>query len=320
MTHKAKPIMIVVGAILIAMFPLSRWIASAYLRNAPRVYFSAVTIEIRPDSSDRAHPVGSDDSSGRIGSQFRATQIQRIQTVEILTPVIERLDLVKKLSPPGMTMPLKWVTDVLSQSIVVREQRNTTLTEIGVYHTDKQLAADIANTIAITYRDKRIEDLRKIIQQTLAEMKGELKTKREEMDRLFLEGSRIRLEDNIVDSDPESANATLSFGAERSLGGRDSTGMNRYVEKKAAYLVAKQLLLNLQKQYDAARFVCYLSQPPVKIWQQAEPAQTPVLPDAVAILRLANAIGGSLGAIGVLLIVIGVRIPSRMASRAEAQE
>ena len=46
MSSKAKPILIIVGAILIILFPLSRWIASEYLRNAPRVYFSAA-----PDST-----------------------------------------------------------------------------------------------------------------------------------------------------------------------------------------------------------------------------------------------------------------------------
>ena len=147
-------------------------------------------------------------------------------------------------------MPFQWVTEVLSRSIIVQEQRNTTLIEIGVYHTDAQLAADIANTIATTYRDKRIEDMRKEMDLALTEMKDGLIAKRGEM---------------------------AGFGPPP-------------------------------------------SQIPVKIWQRAQPAQTPARPDVGHILRCANIIGGSLGAIGVLMILLGVFTPSRTFSRAEEQE
>jgi len=414
--HKAKPVLIFLGAILVALFPLSRWIASEYLRHLPRQYFSAVTVEIKPDVPDLADPAGSADSSGRSATDIFGTQFHVIKKSEILTPVIEKLDLVKKFSPPGVTMPIQWVTEVLSRSIFVREQRNTNLIEIGVYHTDRQLAADIANTVAITYRDKRIEAMRKEMDLSLAEMKDELKTKEDEMNKLFQEASRIRQEEKIVDPDPESANAILSITAEGALRGIETllvekralvdqlrkqlarieqlkpeelmealrmlglsdqavekmlpllqdakpeilsdtlqsilrsqrtklgieeatlksyeekvksprkplidekTRMNRYVEKKAAYLMTKQLLLSIRQRYDAARFDNTLSQVPVKIWQRAEPAQVPARPDAVHILWWVNVIGGSVAAIGVFLILIGARIPSRMFSRAEVQD
>ena len=36
--------------------------------------------------------------------------------------------------------------------------RQTDLIEIGIWSTDKQEAADIANSIAVVYQDRRIED------------------------------------------------------------------------------------------------------------------------------------------------------------------
>ena len=233
MTHKAKPILIVVGAILIAMFPLSRWIASEYLRNAPRVYFSAVTIEIKPDTFSKGDP----PDSGRIDPQFLATQFQVIKKSEILNPVIEKLDLVKKLSPPGMTMPMQWVTEVLSRSIVVQEQRNTTLIEIGVYHPDKRLAADIANTVVITYCDKRIEELRRNNDQILTEMRDEISAREEKMATLSSEASRILQEDNIVDPDPENSNTILSLTTE------PDEGVSKIfpVENRASVKIRNQL-------------------------------------------------------------------------------
>ena len=402
------------GLILLTFF-LVMVTAGVYVFFLPRQFYSQVTVEIKPDTFNRGTDIGSAMAAGRTDPQFLATQFQVIKKSEILNPVIEKLDLVKKLSPPGMTMPMQWVTESLSRSINVQEQRNTTLIEIGVYHTDKQLAADIANTVAITYRDKRIEELRKNMDQTLAEMKDELKTKREEMGQLFQDASRIRQEDNIVDPDPESSNAILSITTERRLGGietlavekralvdqlrnqlarieqlkaeelmealrilgisdqtvektipllqdakaeeakflsaglgenhprvkslraqrevyskilsdqlesikkslktklgieettlktyeeqmensrglqiKEKTITNRYVEKKSAYLMTKQLLLSIEQRYSAARFDNMISQIPVKIWQRALPGLYPEKPSVILYMILAAMLG-----------------------------
>ena len=403
------------GLILLTFF-LVMVTAGVYVFFLPRQFYSQVTVEIKPDIVNRSDPTSSAAAgSGRTDPQFLATQFQVIKKSEILNPVIEKLDLVKKLSPPGMTMPMQWVTESLSRSIFVSEQRNTTLIEIGVYHTDKQLAADIANTVAITYRDKRMEESHKNMTQTLDEMKDELKTKSDEMNKLFQEASQIRQEDNIVDPDPESSNALLTISAEGGLRGIEAlsieqralvdklrnqlsridqlkpeelmealrilnisdqtvektipllqdakaeeakflsaglgenhprvkslraqrevyakilndqlesikkslktklgieettlktyedqmearrkvqidekTRMNRYVEKKSAYLMTKQLLLSIRQRYDAARFDNMISQVPVKIWQRALPGLFPEKPSVILYMILAAILG-----------------------------
>jgi capsular exopolysaccharide synthesis family protein len=216
------------GLILLTFF-LVMVTASVYVYFLPRQYYSVVTVEIKPDTYNRGTAVNDVASAGRTDPQFLATQFQVIKKSEILNPVIEKLELVKKLSPPGTTMPMQWVTEVLSRSLVVQEQRNTTLVEIGVYNTDKDLAATIANSIATEYRDKRMEEMHKNMDQTLAEMKDELKTKRDEMTALFQDASRIRQEDNIVDNDPESAASIPTISAERDLVGIET----QVVEKRA---------------------------------------------------------------------------------------
>ena len=402
------------GLILLTFF-LVMVTAGVYVFFLQRLYYSQVTVEIKPDTFNRGTDVNSPNAAGRIDPQFLLTQFQVIKKSEILNPVIERLDLVKKLSPSGMTMPMQWVTEVLAQSMVVQEQRNTTLVEIGVYNSDKQLAADIANTIAITYRDNRMAESRKNMTTTLDEMKDELKTKEEEMKKLFEEASKIRQEDNIVDPDPESPNAMLSINAEggllrvetlafekralvdqlrnqlsrivqlkpeelvevlrvlnisnqtvektipllqdakaeeakflsaglgenhprvKSLRAQrvvyekflsdeyesilrsqktklgieeatlktyedqaasrikvqidEKTRMSRYVEKKSAYLMTKQLLLSIRQRYDAARFDNMISQIPVKIWQRALPGLYPEKPRVALYMILATLVG-----------------------------
>ena len=227
------------GLILLTFF-LVMVTAGVYVFFLPRQYYSQVTVEIKPDTFNRGSDVGSQNAAGRTDPQFLATQFQVIKKAEILNPVIEKLDLVKKLSPPGTTMPLQWVTETLSRNVIVQEQRNTTLVDIGVYHTDKQLAADIANTVAVTYRDKRIEELRKNMDQTLAEMKDELKTKEEELAKLFQDASKIRQEDGIVDPDPESSSAILSISAEGLRGNLEV----QVAEKRA---IVEQLRSQLQR-------------------------------------------------------------------------
>lgn len=166
-----------------------------------------------------------------------------LKKAEILNPVIEKLNLVKELSPPGQTMPLQWVTEILSRSMVVQEQRNTTLVDIGVYHTKPELAAVIANTIAVTYRDKRIEELRKNTDQTLKEMKDELKTKEDEMARLFQEASRIRQDESISDPDPDSSNAALSITAPTGI----ATGETQLAETRALVDRLRSQLMRVEK-------------------------------------------------------------------------
>ena len=115
------------GLILLTFF-LVMVTAGVYVFFLPRQYYSQVTVEIKPDTYNRGTEIGGAAmASGRTDPQFLATQFQVIKKAEILNPVIEKLDLVKKLSPPGMTMPMQWVTESLSRSVIVAEQRNTTL-------------------------------------------------------------------------------------------------------------------------------------------------------------------------------------------------
>ena len=205
------------GLILLTFF-LVMVSAEVYVYFLPRQFYSQVTIEIKPDVNQRITDIGSQNSNVRADPTFIATQIQVLKKAEILDPVIEKLDLVKKLSPAGMTMPLQWIRETLSRSMIVQEQRNTTLVDIGIYHPEpRQLAADIANQIAVTYRDKRIEESKNSMGQTLNEMRDELNVQRDKMAQLFQEASKIRQEDGITDIDPDSAASVPTISSERTV-------------------------------------------------------------------------------------------------------
>ena len=197
------------GLILLTFF-LVMVTAGVYVFFLPREYYSRVTIEIKPDNNKGLDPI-SMGGMNRADPTFISTQFNILKKTEILYPVIQKLDLASKLSPAGIHMSDSWVARVLERSMNVQEQRNTTLIEVGVFNTDPKLAADIANTIAIIYRDKRIDDLKKNVDQTLAEMRDELDKKRTDVKNLFAESAKIRTEQGIIDQDPENSNALVSL-------------------------------------------------------------------------------------------------------------
>src|SRR5438105_12125460 len=114
-------------------------------------------MEIKPDNT-RAVDAVNYGPMNRTDPQFVSTQFQILQKNEILYKVIDDLDLIHKLSPPGQTYPKPTVAITLVKDMQVQESRNTSLIEVGVYNTDRFLARDIAQDIARVYQDKRIKD------------------------------------------------------------------------------------------------------------------------------------------------------------------
>jgi succinoglycan biosynthesis transport protein ExoP len=209
-----------IGLILLTFF-LVIVTAGVYVVFLPKEFYSKVTLDIKPDNNRGVDPL-SFVGSGRADPQFISTQFQILRKSSVLEPVIEKLDLVKKLSPPGQQMPLSWVTRMLDRSMTVQEQRNTTLIEVGVYNVDRELAATIANTIATEYRDMRQAESSKNVETTLTEMRDELANKRREVAKYYEIAAKIRQEEEIIDPDPESSNVLIST-SERPLQMTEST-------------------------------------------------------------------------------------------------
>src|SRR5271154_849407 len=98
----------------------------------PKEFVSKVTMEVKQDYSGPVKTFGGGDLRNSYDPQFVATQFQILQRTEILYPVIERLDLVKEFSPPGMRLPLQQVYGRLRNEMKPQEVRNTGMIEIMV--------------------------------------------------------------------------------------------------------------------------------------------------------------------------------------------
>jgi serine/threonine protein kinase len=213
----------------------------------PRRYSSKVTMEVRPGKTH--------DSL--------ALEVQMIPRAEILYPVIEQLDLYKVFSQTGPPLSRSEIYTRLLRSLEIRPVRNTSLVEIGVYSASPQLAANVANTIAVVYRSERIErfhmsiaalqrkvdEQRKLFHQTRSEMLG------------------IKERDGIIDPDPERADVSPTAT-------NDSGDTGPYVAAKTRYLIRKKALEEAEVR--RATQPDRLDFDPAKIWEKAEPALYPV--------------------------------------------
>jgi capsular exopolysaccharide synthesis family protein len=203
------------GLILLAFF-LVMVTAGVTTYFLPREYFSKVTMEVKEDNSGPVQVLGSMGLQRSYNPQFVAKEFQVLQTTAILYPVIERLDLTKEFSLPGMPPLTPQQAFIrLKRAMSLQEIRNTSLIEIGVYHTNAQLAANIANTIAVVYQDKRASELTEGVRKGLAELREGVKQQQIEVEQLARTAAQIRAQESITDPDPESYSPQLGRDEQR---------------------------------------------------------------------------------------------------------
>ena len=105
---------------------------------------------------------------------------------------------------PGQKLPREQVYETLLAKMELREVRNTNLIEIGVWSTDKQEAANVANMIALVYTDKRKSDQSALLNNSLATLQDEVDKQRRAVEAAQTDASRVRMEEGIIDSNMES--------------------------------------------------------------------------------------------------------------------
>lgn len=169
----------------------------------PRQYQSNVIIEV--EQNEQKIRIFTEGFQGGMGMdpRFATTQFQIIQRKEMLYPVIEALDLVKRWSEDGIRSK-EQAYFRLRGMIDVREVRNTNLLQISVESTDPQEASDLANTIAQEYQRKRIDEQQKLLSRSLATLEDEVAKQRTKVQQANEEMSRIRTELGITDLNPDS--------------------------------------------------------------------------------------------------------------------
>jgi capsular exopolysaccharide synthesis family protein len=207
------------AGIIILTFLLTMITAGVTVYFMPREYFSHASIEVKPDDTtfrifgDGGYTQSSDP-------RLSPTQLKIITEKGILYPVIDALNLTTKWANGGPPLIKEQAYGRLSGMIVLTPVRSTDLIDIGVWDTDKQEAADIANSIAVVYQDQRTADQTKMIDTGLMRLKDEVNDQSREVTDLGAAAARIRAERGIVDPDPESmtsSGADLEMSSVRTI-------------------------------------------------------------------------------------------------------
>ena len=287
-------ISLVIAGLLI---PLLAYVTTYFIL---RKYTSQCTIEI-VSNEKLMHPYTSPD---KLDPHFVADQAQRIQSRAILLQVTDELTLVDKWSAIlHAKLTRDQACDQLADMIKVAQVRNTDVVIIAATSTDKQEAADIANTIAVLYQKTRKDDLESAINNDLEELQAEVDKSRDYVDITKAGLEKIRAHENVQDpspdEDPDSPQPHTML---------PKPLPEDYMDAKREYFKAKKSYLAAQQKLAADKMGMNIEVLPSKIWDRAAPATSPSSPDVPLIMKVASAIGGVFVLCGLGFIVAGVRL------------
>jgi capsular exopolysaccharide synthesis family protein len=159
----------------------------------PKQYSSMVQIQVNKDDPEVSIVNGGQSSMSFADPYFLATQFKIIESWRILTNVIVNLRLDEKLAQQnGAT---KWSIDDTFDQLVhrlsVEQTRMTSLIEISVRNQSPDLAAEIANAVADSYKQFRLEQWRgskgrgiKALEEKLAATTNELHVAESNLDAI----------------------------------------------------------------------------------------------------------------------------------------
>ena len=164
----------------------------------PRQYLSSVTLQVKEDNNNLR--IFGGDGGQRSDPRFATTQFQIIQRKEILYPVIDSMKLVEKWNLHSRDVAYSRLRHMLT----ISEVRNTDLLQISVLDEDRVEAADLANTIAVEYQKKRIDEQQGWVARSLVQLEDEVNKQRQKTEELRDEMTKIRQEAHINDLNPES--------------------------------------------------------------------------------------------------------------------
>jgi polysaccharide biosynthesis transport protein len=144
-------------AIILSVFFITTVVATVVTFLMRPAYSSTAQIEIQPDITSPDNPI----SYLPYDPYFMETERNTIQGDVVLKRVVSDLNLDvewgKKMNQDGSPLKTTDAIDYLRRFLSLDEDRNTKLLDITVMNEDKDLAANIANTIAEDYKDYRLE-------------------------------------------------------------------------------------------------------------------------------------------------------------------
>jgi capsular exopolysaccharide synthesis family protein len=150
-------------AIIITVFLITAIIATAVTFILPESYSSTCRIKVENDGNDSGGGLSATTSMMPYDPYFIQTTFEIMQSELVLSNVISTLDLNNAWGKKyfnGETLKTTETMEILKGRMSLAPVRNTKLISITVYSDDAKEAATLANTIAESYRNYRLETRR----------------------------------------------------------------------------------------------------------------------------------------------------------------
>jgi len=191
---------------------------------SPKMYSAATTMEIR--RSDYFMQIFGGRQQSRSDPRFLMTQFEIMQRKEMLSPVVEKLNLVERWRHEGVTTADQAYRR-LRGMISLREVRNTDLVEVVATGRNAQEAADISNAVSARYIENRIEEVGTWVNKSLSSLEQEAAAQRLEVAKLRAVAAEIREKYGIVDLLSDNVEAAQQVGQQVYVGVEQKVGNER---------------------------------------------------------------------------------------------
>ncbi len=222
--------------IILLVFCLVFVSAVAITHLMPKKYLGKVSVEIVQNDDDvRVFRNSSHPDFAALN--FVNTQFEIISSPETLYRVVDELDLVKRWK----TATRHEALSSLGGKIETSSRRGTNLIDISVFADTPEEAAELANSVAKNYAEKRMDDEKGRISKGLEVLQNQVAKQQEKVASAQTEMLRLMREGNIVDM----AQSTQGFS-------NDAVSMTPSVLANSENLIfeLKQKTSNLSTQLD----------------------------------------------------------------------
>jgi uncharacterized protein involved in exopolysaccharide biosynthesis len=251
----------------------------------PESYSSTARIRVERDRTD-IPPLSESAPVTTYDTNFIQTELAVMQSDVILSQVVAQLDLTRtwgKKYKDGEPLKTGEAIDLLGRLLRVRSVRNTSLIEITAFDDKPDAAARLANEMADTYRNYRLERRKKLYDGGIQTLKAALQANEQRVGDV---GARVAR----LSHDPAGTNSYLVDQARKDLETLQSFGQT--LSRKIA-----------SEQVDASLPASSM----VEIMNTARPMMRPVRPDMGLNLGVGIVVG-ALGGLFLATLVYGLHL------------
>ena len=151
----------------------------------PRKFKSTAKVELRSDERDyKPFSGGGGLGLGGMDTRFVPTQMEIIQSAEVLYPVVDNLGLARRWAGESGALPRSAAYLKLRSMISLKPARGTEILEVTITSTDPQECPELANAVLLSYQERRIGTSTDVTRGSLDALEKDMQTNRKQVSEL----------------------------------------------------------------------------------------------------------------------------------------